>query len=302
MRRERLTAPIWLVLPVVLASALYAVARPAVGARSGAAVSYRACEPEGYGVSLQGLPKTSSRQPEVVLTAGWLSAKEHGHACVLDTTIHLSISDANGVAASADLPVHAVLRPWGSVEHTWAWQNWCGPGGPNDVSVTADLPDGESYSQLVPDPPTCTNAAAATTLTDVGTGPAYAPIHGNRIPPHILPRSTPSPLPHAVIAPRNAWLVSDGYTLVAVYAGAFGIHPSYGRFAIIRQNLIFGLQYSPPEIVNVGKIGAIRITRAPRGASRETTAQRGKLAFVSADGTKGVLDLYGDRVRITVRR
>ena len=104
-----------------------------------------------------------------------------------------------------------------------------------------------------------------------------------------------------MIHARNAWLAGDGYTLVAVYAGSPGADPSIGRFAVIRQNEIFGLQYEPPDIVDAGKIGAVEITRAPRGRSRETTAQYGRLAFVSANGTRGVFDLTGDRVRITAR-
>jgi hypothetical protein len=108
-------------------------------------------------------------------------------------------------------------------------------------------------------------------------------------------------LHYALINPKNAWLASDGYTLVAVYAGSPGADPSIGRFAVIRQSAIFGLQYEPPDIVDAGKIGAVKITRAPRGRSRETTAQYGHLAFVSANGTRGVLDLTGDRVRFTAR-
>ena len=101
-----------------------------------------------------------------------------------------------------------------------------------------------------------------------------------------------------MIKVKNAWLVSDGYTLVAVYAGSSGDDPSIGRFAIVRQNDIFGVQYNPPDIVDVGRIGAVKITRAPQGRSRETSAQRGQLSFVSKNGTRGVLELTGDRVRI----
>jgi hypothetical protein len=104
-----------------------------------------------------------------------------------------------------------------------------------------------------------------------------------------------------VLAVKNGWLVSDGYTLVAVYAGSPGIDPSIGRFGIIRQSAIFGVQYYPPELVDVGRVGALKITRAPRGRSRETTAQYGRLTFISANGTKGVIELTGDHVRITSR-
>jgi len=124
---------------------------------------------------------------------------------------------------------------------------------------------------------------------------------GDRFPPHFLTKQIPPPLHYEVMTVRNAWLVSDGYTLVAVYAGSSGHDPSVGRFAFIRQNLIFGVQYSPPDIVDVGRVGPIKITRAPRGRSRETTAQYGRLSFTAADGTKGILDLKGDHIRITSR-
>jgi hypothetical protein len=124
---------------------------------------------------------------------------------------------------------------------------------------------------------------------------------GERIPPHILPKGVPSPLHWALIKVKNAWLVSDAYTLVAVYAGSPGNDPSTGRFAIIRQNLIFGIQYEPPDLVDVAKGGALKITTTPRGATHETSAQHGQLVFVSARGTKGVIELTGDHVRLARR-
>ena len=137
-------------------------------------------------------------------------------------------------------------------------------------------------------------------VTSLGTGTKYVR-PWNRIPPHILPKGVPSPLHYALINVKNAWLVSDGYTLVAVYAGSPGGEASIGRFAIIRQNLIFGIQYERPDFVDVRNAGALRITGAPRGAASETTAQHGQLVFGSARGTRGVLELAGDHVRITRR-
>jgi len=102
-----------------------------------------------------------------------------------------------------------------------------------------------------------------------------------------------------VINPKNAWIVSDGYTLVTVYAGSPGASPSRGRFAVVRQNAIFGIEYDPPDLVDIPKAGALKITGWPHGADRETTAQRGRLTFISARGVKGVLDLRGDRVHVT---
>jgi hypothetical protein len=144
-------------------------------------------------------------------------------------------------------------------------------------------------------------AGAASTVTDLGTGTKYVQRPGDRLPPHILPKRAPPPLHEALIKVKNAWVVSDGYTLVAVYAGTAGNNHRNGRFAIIRQNAIFGVQYEPPDLIDVRRAGALKITSAPRGASRETSAQRGKLAFVSANGTRGVLELTGDHVRVTAR-
>jgi len=236
-----------------------------------------------------------------MLTVGWVTAMERRRTCRLRTTIRLAIAGSGGGAAvSAQWNVNTVLRPWSAVVHTWVWRNWCTDDQGN-ARVKFSVPSGRTVSQLIPDPPTCVSADGATTVADVGTGTKYVTRPAGRIPPHILPKGIPPPLHWATINPKNAWLVSDGYTLVAVYAGSPGADPSLGRFAIIRHNLIFGIDYEPPDLVDVGNVGALKITRAPRGASRETSAQHGRLHFVSANGTKGVLELTGDHVRI-VRR
>src|SRR6266498_654524 len=64
----------------------------------------------------------------------------------------------------------------------------------------------------------------------------------DRIPAHMLPADTPVPISPQVLQPDNGWLVSDGATLVAVYAGAAAGDPSSGRFVIVRQNLAAGRQ------------------------------------------------------------
>jgi hypothetical protein len=294
MRRERRALASRLALLVALASLLYAVAKPA----SGSGARLPRCAPEGYGLEQKPLFRQARPQRRVKLTVGWVTATERRRACLLKTTIRLTIVGSGGAAVTARWHVRAVLEPWSGVVHTWIWRNWCETGRHVEARVAFSLPRGRSVSQLVPAPPRCVQAGAASTVTDLGTGTKYVQRPGDRIPPHILPKGTPPPLHEALINPRNAWLVSDGYTLVAVYAGSPGDNASIGRFAIIRQNEIFGVQYAPPDIVDVGKVGAIRITRAPTGASKETAAQRGKLAFVSTDGTRGVLELTGDRVRV----
>jgi len=301
MRRERLAVGIRLVLLVALASSLSVASRPTLGTSVAASTALPRCMPEGYGLEARAVPPTAQRQPAAKLTVGWLTATERRRACLLRTTIRLAIAGSGGVAVLAHWRVEAVLRPWSGVIHTWVWRNWCKTAGKRAVTVEFRVPRGNTVTQRIADPPACVNEGAPSFVADLGTGTRYALRPGDRVPPHILPTGVPPPLHEALIEVKNAWLVSDGYTLVAVYAGSAGNDPSIGRFAIIRQNLIFGIQYGPPDLVDVGKAGALRITRAPRGASHETSAQHGQLVFASARGTKGVLELTGDHVRITPR-
>ena len=301
MRRERLTVGSRLVLLVALASVLYAAGKPALESGAAAGVTLPRCSPEGYGLE-QASVRTAHRQKAVKLAAGWVTAMERRRSCLLKTTIRLTVEGSGGTAVEARWHVSAVLRPWSSVVHTWVWRNWCDTGTQEEPTVEFSVPSGRTVRQRVPYPPTCVTAGAASTVADLGTGTKYVRRPGNRFPPHILPKRAPPPLHYAVIRVKNAWLVSDGYTLVAVYAGTAGNNLSDGRFAIIRQNAIFGVQYEPPDLINVRRARGLRITGWPRGASRETSAQRGELSFVSENGTKGVLDLGVDRVRVTARR
>jgi len=302
MRRERLTAGRGCVLLIALASLLAGLGQTAVGAGAAGRVKLRPCAAEGYGLEQRPVQRTARRPNAVMLTAGWLSGVERRHSCRLDTTIQLVIrSGSGGAVVSAHWNANAVLRPWDSVVHTWIWRNWCRPASEGPPTVEFGVP-GRGVRQLVESPPACVRATALSTLSDLGTGKKYVQRPGDRIRPHILPKKIPPPLHQALIKVRNAWVVSDGYTLVAVYAGTAGNSPTVGRFAIIRQNEIFGVQYQPPDIVDVPRARGLKIVRAPRGASRETTAQRARLAFVSANGVKGFLDLHGDHVRVTARR
>lgn len=300
MRRERSATASRLALLVALASFAAAAGTPLLDNGGASGAKLPRCAPEGYG--LEGTVRANGAAPSAArITAGWLTAKERQRSCRLDTTIHLTISGSGGVMLSADWHVSGVRRPWSGVEKTWVWRNWCDTGSDTPAAVTFTAPGERPFQQRVPNPPACVKSSAPSTLTALGTGVKYAP-RSDRFPPHILPKTVPPPLHRVLINPRNAWLVSDGYTLVAVYAGSPGIDPPLGRFAIIRQNAIFGVQYEPPEIVDVGRVGAVRIVDPPRGRSRETTAQYGKLFFVSGNGSRGFLDLRTDRVRITDRR
>jgi hypothetical protein len=289
-----------LLLAVALASCLVAVGKPTLEPAEAGGATLPRCLPEGYGPELGHVPNTADSQPTVRLTVGWLTAKGKRRSCRLRTTIRLRITGSNGVAASANWNVNSVLRPWSGTVHTWVWRNWCETT-QGKATIKISVPQGRTLRQHISSPPACVSADAPSTVATLGTGTKYVRRLGSRIPPHILPKGTPSPLHYADINPKSVWLVSNGYTLVAVYAGSPGDHPAIGRFAIVRQNAIFGVQYEPPDLVDVGNVGAVKITRAPRGRSRETTAQHGRLAFVAADGTRGVLELTGNRVRITAR-
>jgi hypothetical protein len=143
-------------------------------------------------------------------------------------------------------------------------------------------------------------AAALHRLASVGTtdatnapvaspGPAARPI-----PARILGADVPVPIPPSVLHVRNGWLVSDGRTLVAVYAGAAGSDPSVGRLVIVRQDLATGSQ--TVRTVDTGTTGALAITAAPLGRTVERSAQRGSLGLRGVGGRVLRLDLSSGRV------
>jgi hypothetical protein len=83
--------------------------------------------------------------------------------------------------------------------------------------------------------------------------------------------------------------VSNGKTLVAVYAGAAGDDSSVGRVVIVRQNLVAGTQ--GVQTVDAGQTGALTIAAAPLGAAVETSAQTGSLRLRTPGGRLLTLDL-----------
>ena len=110
------------------------------------------------------------------------------------------------------------------------------------------------------------------------------------IPAALMPGgSAPVPVSPALVRVRNGWLVSDGRTLVAVYAGAAGDDGRNGRFVIVRQNLVGG--HPVAARAQPRRDGALTIVRAPLGAGVERSAQWGSLGFRSANGRTGTLDL-----------
>jgi hypothetical protein len=131
---------------------------------------------------------------------------------------------------------------------------------------------------------------AAVGTSDSNTAPAPAPrFDPAPIPGEMLDVDVPVPIPASILQLRNGWLVSNGKTLVAVYAGAAGDDPSAGRVVVVRENLAAGKQ--AVSVLDAGPTGALTIAQAPLGRSIETSAQKGEIRLRSAGGTALVLDL-----------
>lgn len=131
--------------------------------------------------------------------------------------------------------------------------------------------------------------------TDSSAEPAPVPrSEPQPIPGRMLDSSVPVPISPSILRARNGWLVSDGRTLVAVYAGAAGSDPEVGRVVIVRQDLVAGKQAI--RIVDAGPTGALTIAAAPLGASVETSAQTGEILLRTAAGGEVLLDLGAGKV------
>lgn len=102
----------------------------------------------------------------------------------------------------------------------------------------------------------------------------------------------PVPISPTLLRTVNGWLVSDGKTLVAVYAGAAGNDSSQGRVVIVRQDLQAGVQTQ--DVVDTGATGALRVAGAPLGAAVETSAQRGGIVLRDLNGATHTLNLASD--------
>jgi hypothetical protein len=138
---------------------------------------------------------------------------------------------------------------------------------------------------------------ASVGTTDASTQPAPAPKAGAQpIPARILGPDVPVPVGASLLRPRNGWLVSNGKTLVAVYAGAAGGDPSVGRVVVVRQDLMAGKQ--TVRILDAGRTGALAIARAPLGRSVETSAQAGSVRLRAAGGRLLALELGIGRVSL----
>lgn len=162
---------------------------------------------------------------------------------------------------------------------------------------------GVSIPQLGVDTPVPTDKAAAlerlltVATTDASTAPSAAAPEpdAHPIPGRMLGSGAPVPVAPSVLQERNGWLVSNGKTLVAVYAGAAGGNSSTGRIVVVRQNLVSGRQ--TVATLDAGPTGALTIAAAPLGASVETNAQTGDIRLRAPGGRFFTLDLGTGRLR-----
>jgi hypothetical protein len=252
-------------------AALVAVALLACLAPAAAGEATASCSPADYGIRLLVHRVRGGVSLQVVVGGAAVPG------CVVRDTIHLS---AQRSAARA----HARWRParrlefWAPLAHSWLWRSWCGPR--RAVVVSAVSPAGRDRRKVAPPP--CRRGRAL-----VDSGPSAVPRRGDVIPAHMLPPDAPVPISPSRLRATNGWLVSNGVTLVAVYAGASGGDPSVGTFAIVRQNLALGFQ--TVSFVDLPGTGAVRITGAPAGAAVVTSAQHADLRFAG-----GVLHLATD--------
>ena len=122
-------------------------------------------------------------------------------------------------------------------------------------------------------------------------GPSFTP---DPIPAEILGSDVPVPISPSIIQTTNGWLVSDGYNLVAVYAGSAGDNSSQGRVVIVRQDLVAGKQ--TVQVVNAGSTGALTIANAPAGAAVETSALTGTLGLRAENGIVVTLNLVTNAI------
>jgi hypothetical protein len=136
-------------------------------------------------------------------------------------------------------------------------------------------------------------ASVATTDSNNAPAPTLASAP-QPIPAQMLSADVPVPIAPSIVRVQNGWLVSDGRTLVAAYAGAAGNDPSVGRVVIVRQNLAAGKQ--TVGTVDAGPTGALEITAAPLGRTVETSAQTGSLRLRTAGGRLLTLDLGSQTV------
>ena len=133
-------------------------------------------------------------------------------------------------------------------------------------------------------------SAATDATASAGPAAAAAAFTPDPIPAKILGSDVPIPIPASIITETNGWLVSNGYNLVAVYAGSAADDSTQGRVVIVRQDVSAAKQ--TVQIVDAGATGPLTITPdAPTGAAVETTALTGGLTLGTSHGTTVRLNL-----------
>ncbi|HUZ14831.1 MAG TPA: hypothetical protein VMU72_01480 [Gaiellaceae bacterium] len=154
-----------------------------------------------------------------------------------------------------------------------------------NVNVPADK--AAAMADRMPSAPIDATAPAGPAATA-----AFAP---DPIPAGILGSNVPVPISSSILTETNGWLVSNGYNLVAVYAGSAGDDPTQGRVVIVRQDLRAGRQ--TVQIVDAGTTGPLTIAAdAPTGAAVETTALTGALKLGTSRGAPMKLNLSTNTV------
>jgi hypothetical protein len=282
---------------------LCALVAAAGGGAAGSAGSIPACRGGEYELELGNW----NVRGNVLAVAGILA--KGGPVCRLKTTVRIAVRYHH--AGNVDPPkgpvrpvrgnptrwhVSRVLRPWSQVVHTWTWRNWCRRPRHEFLVLAGSSATGSVRISTRITAPVCRDRHVSSTLADTASGTRLVPATGDRIPAHILPQDAPIPVSPTLIRVRNAWLVSDGRTLVAVYAGEAGNDPARGLFVIIRHNLVFGNRWQ--DVVPAGHTGAVELTQVPLGPAVETSAQHADLSFISHGGRHGVLHLATDAVEI----
>jgi hypothetical protein len=132
----------------------------------------------------------------------------------------------------------------------------------------------------------------ATASAGSAAAPAFTPAP---IPAGILGSNVPVPVPSSVLTETTGWLVSNGYNLVAVYAGSKADDPTQGRVVIVRQDLRAARQ--TVQIIDAGSTGPLSVAAgAPTGAAVETSALTGTLMLTTGGGATVKLDLSNNTV------
>jgi hypothetical protein len=137
--------------------------------------------------------------------------------------------------------------------------------------------------------------SAATDATPSAGAAAPAALTPEPIPAATLGSNAPAPVSASIITVTNGWIVSNGITLVAVYAGSAAGDPTQGRVVIVRQD--FGSGAQTVKIVDAGATGPLTVMAgAPTGAAVETSALTGRIPLSTGRGPAIKLNLATDTV------